>query len=60
MLQAKLPDQGPAKHAAIKLIEAHYNRRRPHSTIGYKVPFEAMEGFYERMAPKPEDLLMAA
>mgnify|MGYP002264523089 FL=1 len=50
------PTRDSAKHAAIEFIEAYYNRRRPHSTIGYKVPAEAMEEFFERTAPKPEDL----
>lgn len=40
----------------IEFIEAHYNRRRPHSTIGYKVPAEAMTAFFERTASKPEEL----
>lgn len=36
------PARDFAKHAAIQFIGAHCNRRRPHSTIGYKVPAEAM------------------
>ena len=54
------PTRDSAKHAVIEFIEAYCNRRRPHSTIGYKVPAEAMEEFYERTAPKPEELPMAA
>lgn len=54
------PTRNSAKHAVIGFIEAHCNRRRPHSTIGYKVPAEAMEEFFERTAPKPEELPMAA
>lgn len=54
------PTRDSAKHAVIGFIEACCNRRRPHSTIGYKVPAEAMEEFYERTAPKPEELPMAA
>ena len=54
------PTRNSAKHAAIEFIEACYNRRRPHSTIGCKVPAEAMEEFFERTAPKPEELPMAA
>ena len=60
MLQAELPDQGLAKPAAIEFIEAYCNRRRPHSTIGYKVPAEAMEEFFDCTAPKPEELPMVA
>ena len=54
------PTRNSAKHAAIEFIEACYNRRRPHSTIGCKVPAEAMDELFERMAPKPEELPMAA
>ena len=54
------PTRNSAKHAAIEFIEAYYNRRRPHSTIGYKVLAEAMEEFFERTAPKPVELPMVA
>ncbi len=37
-----------AKHAVIEYIEAYYNRKRPHSTIGYRIPAEAMDAFFER------------
>ena len=49
-----------AKHAVIEFIEAHCNRKRPHSTIGYRVPAEAMDAFFERTAPKLDGLPMAA
>ena len=49
-----------AKHAVIEFIEAYYNRRRPHSTIGYKVPAETMAAFFERTAPSLEAMPMAA
>lgn len=48
-----------ARHAVVDFIERYYNRRRPHSTIGYQVPAEAMEAFFARTAPKPEALPMA-
>lgn len=54
------PTRDSAEHAAIELIEACCNRRRPRSTIGCKVPAEAMGEFFERTAPKPEDIPMAA
>ena len=41
----------PVKHAVIKLIEANCNRRRFHSTIGYKTPAQAIESFFERTKP---------
>ena len=52
-----------AKHAVIEFIEfieANYNRRRFHSTIGYQVPARAMESFFERTKPAEEGLPMAA
>ena len=54
------PTRDSAKHAVIEFIEAYYNRRRPHSTIGYKVPAEAMAAFFDRTGPKPEAMPMAA
>lgn len=54
------PTRDSAKHAVVEFIEAYYNRRRPHSTIGYKVPAEAMATFFERAEPKPEAMPMAA
>lgn len=47
-------------NAVVEFIEAYYNRRRPRSTIGYKVPAEAMAAFFERTEPKPEAMPMAA
>ena len=49
-----------AKHAVIEFIEADYNRKRPHSTIGYQIPASAMESFFERTKPAEEGLPMAA
>ena len=42
-----------AGHAVVEFIEAYYSRRRPHSSIGYRVPAEAMADFFERTDPKP-------
>ena len=44
-----------AKHTVIEFIESYYNRRRPHSSIGYKIPAEVMNAFFERTKPKQED-----
>jgi putative transposase len=44
-----------AKHAVIEFIESYYNRRRPHSSIGYKISAEVMDVFFERTKPKQED-----
>ena len=49
-----------AKHAVIEFIEADYNRRRPNSTIGYQVPAQAMDSFFERTKQAEEGLPMAA
>lgn len=42
-----------AGHAVVEFIEAYHSRRRPHSSIGYRVPAEAMADFFERTDPKP-------
>ena len=44
----------------IEFIEADYNRRRPHSTIGYQIPAKDMEAFFERTKPAAEELPVAA
>lgn len=49
-----------AKMAVIEFIEAYYNRKRPHSTIGYKIPADVMDAFFERTKPKEEGVLLAA
>lgn len=49
-----------ARHAVVEFIEADYNRKRPHSTIGYQIPARAMELFFERTKPAEERLPMAA
>lgn len=49
-----------AKMSVIWFIETYYNRKRPHSTIGYKVTAEAMDAFFARTAPKPEAMPIAA
>ncbi len=49
-----------AKHAVVGFIEAGCNRRRPHSTIGYRIPAKAMESFFERTMPESKVLPMAA
>lgn len=41
-----------AGHAVVEFIGAYHNRRRPHSSIGYRVPAEAMADFFERTDPK--------
>ena len=46
----KWPTRDEARHAVVEFIESYYNRRRPHSTIGYKTPAEVMDGFFERTA----------
>ena len=49
-----------AKQAVIEFIETYYNRRRPHSSIDYKIPAEAMDAFFERTKPMQNELKMAA
>lgn len=54
------PTRAEARSAVVGFIEGYYNRRRPHSTIGYQTPAGKMEAFFERTAPKPEKLPLAA
>ena len=56
----RFPTRDAAKHAVVEFIEADYNRRRPHSTIGYQIPARVMESFFERTKPTGERLPMAA
>lgn len=42
-----------AGRAVVEFIEAYHSRRRPHSSIGCRVPAEAMADFFERTDPKP-------
>ena len=49
-----------ARHAVEGLIESHCNRRRPHSSIGYRIPGPVMDDFFRRTAPGPESLPIAA
>lgn len=49
-----------ARHAVVGFIEAYYNRSRPHSSIGYQIPAEKMEAFFERTASRDEALPLAA
>lgn len=49
-----------AKMAVIDFIERYYNRSRPHSTIGYRVPAEVMDAFFEKTLKACEVLPFAA
>jgi transposase InsO family protein len=49
-----------AKMAVIDFIEGYYNRRRPHSTIGYKIPAEVMGAFFKRRPPAEPAVRKAA
>ncbi len=56
----RFPTRDAAKHAVIEFIEADYNHRRSHSTIGYQVPAQVMDSFFERTKQAEEGLPMAA
>lgn len=55
----RFPTRDTARHEVIELIKVDYNRRRSHSTIGYQVPAQAIESFFERTKPAEESLPMA-
>lgn len=44
--------RGRARLAVGEYIEVFYNRKRPHSTIGYQTPAETMAAFFDRTAPE--------
>ena len=48
---AHWPKSAHVAMAVVEFIESYCNRRRPHSTIGYRIPAEAMDGFFGRTAP---------
>lgn len=47
-----------ARAAVVEYIEAYYNRRRPHSTIGYRIPAEVMAEFQARAEAAAESGVM--
>ena len=49
-----------ARLASIEYVEGYYNRRRPHSTIGYQIPANLMDGFFSRMDAQAEREAMLA
>lgn len=44
----EFPTREEARLASVGYVEGYYNRRRPHSTIGYQVPAEKMDAFFSR------------
>ncbi len=55
--------RGEARFAVIGFIESYYNCRSPHSTIGYRVPADVMDEFFERFESallEPREVLQAA
>lgn len=51
------------RFAAIGFIESYYNCKCPHSTIGYRVPADVMDEFFERFEgalSEPREVLRAA
>lgn len=40
-----------ARRAVTGFIEGFYNRRRPHSSVGYRIPAELMDEFFARTDP---------
>ena len=40
-----------ARFAVVEFIESYYNRSRHHSTVGWRIPAQLMDEFFERTAP---------
>lgn len=49
-----------ARLAVIDFIERYYNRSRPHSSIGYRIPAQVMEEFFKRTKDLHQALSRAA
>ena len=49
-----------ARSAVVEFIESYYNRKRPHSSIGYRIPAEEMESFFERTSPPGKSMPLSA
>ena len=48
-----------ARFAVVEFIEAYYNRAKPHSSVGWRIPAQLMDEFFERTAPAEEVMLAA-
>lgn len=48
--------RGEARHAVVESVEAHHDRKRPHSAIGYQIPADAMGAFFERLDRATQDV----
>ena len=49
--QRSFPDRASARFAVADYIEVFYNRRRPHSSPGYRTPAEALTDHQTAAAP---------
>lgn len=58
--RASFAVKAQAKTAVIEFIKTHCNRKRLHSAIGYRIPAEAMEGFFKRTEPMQYAMRKAA
>lgn len=43
------PTRAEARSAVVEFVEAYYNRSRPHSSVGWRIPAELMGEFMARM-----------
>jgi transposase InsO family protein len=46
----KWPTRSEARFAVVEFIEAYYNRAKPHSSVGWRIPAQLMDEFFERTA----------
>lgn len=48
-----------ARFGVVEFIESYYNRTKPHSSVGWGIPAQLMDEFFERTAPTEEVRLAA-
>lgn len=58
--QTSFATRTQAKQAIIEFIEVYYNRNRPHSSVGYRIPAELMDSFFERTQANCKKVDLAA
>jgi len=58
--RSTFPTRAIARLAVATYIEVYYNRQRPHSTLGYRTPAEAMADHTPQATQDDDELALAA